>query len=284
VAIFESFAMQLDLSEYVIAEIAVVDQSGAIVHTNRRWKETAKVGRLLPKKPGWNYIAECEAAIERGCDVPDILAGLRAVLQGELPSYVATYACPFNGLYHWFQVLISAFEIDGMRHAILMHVDVSAMQRDSLTGLPNRAMFDAQLLLALSSAKETNRHTGIIMFDLNNLKHLNDKYGHDIGDKALRWLAAEIKKKASVDCVATRIGGDEFAVILPVNDDTLSARRIRSHFETEVASSIGSAQQPIFVSASIGIALYPEDGTTSGDLFRAADKSMYAHKRSASVA
>jgi hypothetical protein len=68
----------------------------------------AEIGWLLPKQPGWSYIAECEAAIGRGCDVAEVLAGLRAVLQGELPSYIATYACPFNGLYHWFQVVISA--------------------------------------------------------------------------------------------------------------------------------------------------------------------------------
>lgn len=64
-------------------------------------------------------------------------------------SFVATYACPFDGLFHWFQVLISAVEIKGERYAIFMHVDVSAMQRDALTGLPNRATFDAQLHLAL---------------------------------------------------------------------------------------------------------------------------------------
>ena len=130
--------IELDLADYVVAEIAVVDRVGAVVHCNRKWQETAKTGGLLPKQPGWNYIAECEAAIRRGCDVAEILAGLRAVLQGELPSLVATYARPFNGPYHWFQVLISVDEIKGIRHAILMHVDVSAMQRDALTGLPNR--------------------------------------------------------------------------------------------------------------------------------------------------
>jgi len=135
--------IELDLADYIVAEIAVVDGAGAVVHCNRKWEETAKTGGLLPKQLGWNYIAECEAAIQRGCDVAEILAGLRAVLQGELPSFVATYACPFNGLHHWFQVLISVAEIQGTRHAILMHVDVSAMQRDALTGLPNRAMFDA---------------------------------------------------------------------------------------------------------------------------------------------
>jgi diguanylate cyclase (GGDEF)-like protein len=276
--------IELDLADYVVAEIAVVDSTGAVVHCNRKWEETAKTGGLLPKQLGWNYIAECEAAIRRGCDVAEILAGLRAVLQGELPSFVATYACPFNGLHHWFQVLISVVEIKGIRHAILMHVDVSAMQRDALTGLPNRAMFDAQLQLALSLAQETGSRTGIIIVDMNNLKFLNDKHGHHIGDEALKRLALELKNKAGPDCVATRIGGDEFGVVLPVNYDTLFARRVRAYFESGITCSIGPAQHPIFVSASVGFALYPDDGTTSRDLFRSADKSMYAHKRGASVA
>jgi diguanylate cyclase (GGDEF)-like protein len=275
---------ELDLADYVVAEIAVVDRAGAVVHCNRKWKETARTGGLLPRESGWNYIAECEAAIQRGCDVAGILAGLRAVLQGELPSFVATYACPFNGLYHWFQVLISVVEIKGIRHAILMHVDVSAMQRDALTGLPNRAMFDAQLHLALSLAQKAGSRTGIIIIDMNNLKFLNDKHGHYIGDEALKGLALELKKKAGPDCVVTRIGGDEFGVVLPVNYDTLFARRLRGHFESGITCSIGPAQHPIFVSASVGFALFPADGTTPGDLFRVADKSMYSHKRGASVA
>ncbi len=157
-----SFAMQLDLSDYVNAEIAVVDQSGAIVHTNRRWRETAKAGELFVTRSRSNYLTECEAAIERGCNVTETLTGLRAVLQGEQMSFVTTYACPFNGLYHWFQVSISALETEGKRYAILMHVDVSALQRDPLTGLANRAMFDAQLSLALSLARKSGRRTGIV--------------------------------------------------------------------------------------------------------------------------
>jgi diguanylate cyclase (GGDEF)-like protein len=273
--------IELDLAA---AEIAIVNGAGAVVHCNRKWTETAKAGRLLPKQPAWNYIAECEAAIQRGCDVAENLAGLRAVLQGELPSFVATYACPFNGLYLWFQLLISVVEIRGTRHAVLMHVDVSAMQRDALTGLPNRAMFDAQLHLALSLAQESGSRTGIIIVDMNNLKFLNDKHGHQIGDEALKGLALELKKKAGPDCVVTRIGGDEFGVVLPVNYDMLFARRVRARFESGITCSIGPAQHPKFVSASVGFALYPDDGTSSRDLFRAADKSMYAQKRGAATA
>jgi diguanylate cyclase (GGDEF)-like protein len=283
-AIFESLVMLFDLSDYVIAEIAVVNESGMIVQTNRRWNETAKAGGLLVKRAHANYIEECEAAIERGCNTTEILTGLRAVLQGKQPSFVATYACPFNEIYHWFQVSISALEAGSERYAVLMHVDVSAMQRDPLTGLANRAMFDAQLSLALTLARESARRTGIVILDMNNLKAVNDKYGHPAGDEALKILAAELKGKAGSGYVVTRIGGDEFGVVLPVNYDTLSARRLRSQFGTGISCSIGSAQHPILITASIGIALYPDDGATSGDLFRAADKSMYAHKRGKSVA
>jgi len=276
---------KLELSDFLVAEIAVVDQTGAIVHCNRKWNETATIG-LLPAKPtGWNYIKECEAAVQRGCtDAVSILAGLRAVLLGELPSFVANYSCPFDGIHHWFQILISAFEIDGDRYAMLMHVDVSALQRDSLTGLSNREMFDAQLDLALSRARETGCRTGLIIIDMNNLKLINDVHGHGAGDVALKQLAAELKKLAGPGCLVARIGGDEFGVVLPVSNDTLFARRVRAHFGSGIAYSIETEPNPIPISASVGFALYPDDATTASELYEAADKSMYAHKRGVSVA
>ena len=103
----------------------------------------------------------------KGCsEASRVIDGLRAVLKSEQPYFVDTYACPFNGRYHWYQVQISAFDLNNMRHAILMHVDVSVLQRDSLTGLANRAMFDAQLDLALSLAREHGRRTGVVIVEL----------------------------------------------------------------------------------------------------------------------
>ena len=277
--------IKLDLSDHLIAEIAVVDQSGAIVHCNRKWNETAKIGVLGFKPKGWNYDEECVAAIQRGCaDAVVILDGLRSVLLGELPSFVANYSCPFNGMHHWFQVLISAFEIEGARHAMLMHVDVSALQRDSLTGLSNRAMFDAQLDLALSIARDTGRRTGLIIIDMDNLKLINDVHGHAAGDAALKLIAVELKKVAGPDCLVARIGGDEFGVVLPVNYDTLSARRVRAHFGSGIPCSIEAKRTLVSISASVGIALYPDDATTASELYKLADKSMYTHKRGVSVA
>ena len=275
----------LNLSDWLTAEIAVVDVSGTIVHANRKWQTTARVGGLAARIEGWNYIEECEAAIGRGCaEAVHILDGLRRLLAGELPSFVATYTCPFSGRHHWFEVVMSTADFGGMRHAILMHVDVSAMQVDALTRLPNRATFDAQLALAVSSAREEGCHTGVVLVDMNHLKSVNDMYGHQVGDAALKALAAELTAKAGPDCMVARIGGDEFGVVLPVNDDTLAARRIRAHLGSGVAASVDSADHPIIVAASVGIALYPEDGETPETLYVAADRSMYAHKRGSSVA
>jgi diguanylate cyclase (GGDEF)-like protein len=276
---------QSDLSDYLLAEIALVDPTGAIARTNRKWKQTAEIGNLAQKQQRWNYITECEAAIRRNCsDAAAVLDGLRQVLDGHLPAFISNYACPFDGLQHWYQVLISAFVLDGKRHAVMMHVDVSALQTDPLTGLPNRAMFDAQLDLAVSLARDLGRRTGVMIVDMNKLKLINDVHGHRIGDEALRALAAELKKIAGPDCVVARIGGDEFGVVLPSNCDELSARRLGMRFALGIACSIGSGTNSISVSASVGSALYPDDGATAVELLASADKSMYGRKRGHSVA
>jgi diguanylate cyclase (GGDEF)-like protein len=276
--------LNLDLSDFLLAEIAVVHPTGAIVHCNRKWEDTARIGLLLPKQSGWNYIAECQAAIDRACgEAATILAGLRAVLEGDLSYFVGTYACPFSGLHHWYQVQISAFEFNEELHAVLMHVDVSALQRDPLTGVANRAMFDAQLNLVLSLARDTGPRTGVIIVDLDRLK-FNDMHGHRVGDEALIALASKLQKSVGPNCVVARIGGDEFGVVLPANCDVLSAHRLRANFKSGIECSIGAAGKPIFVSASVGVAVCPEDGTTASELLASADKSMYAQKRGISVA
>jgi diguanylate cyclase (GGDEF)-like protein len=277
--------MDLDLSDFIDAEVAIVDAVGAIVHGNRKWDETARSGQLLPNLHGWNYIAECEAASERGSsDASRILAGLRAVLNGERSSFVDVYACPFNGRYHWYQIQITAVDLNNKRHAILMHVDVSALQCDSLTGLANRAMFDAQLDLAVSSAVERQERAGVIIVDVNGMKHINDVYGHRAGDEALRAVTAEMKKLCAADCILARIGGDEFGVVLSANYDALTAARLRARLKSGIVFATTAKGKPVFVSASVGAASYPENGTTVSELLESADKSMYAQKRGSSVA
>ena len=277
--------MQSDLSDYLLAEIAVVNTTGAIVRTNRKWEQTAEIGKLARRPEGWNYITECEAAIRTNCsDAAIVLHGLREVLDGHLPSFISNYACPFDGLYHTYQVLITAFVLDGKRYAVVMHVDVTGLQVDPLTGLPNRAIFDAQLDLAVSLARDLGRQTGVIIVDVNKLKLINDLHGHLMGDEALRTLAAELNRMVGPHCVVARIGGDEFGVILPSDCDAPSAQRHRRRFATVITCLIGPGRNSISVSASVGSAFYPDDGTSSSELLASADKSMYGRKRGPTVA
>ncbi len=276
--------INLDLSDFLLTEIALVDPAGAIVRWNKKWEETARIGLLSQRNPGWNYIAECRAAIERECgEAIAVLEGLQAVLKGDLPHFVGTYACPFNGLHHWYQAQITPFEFGGKLHAIVMHVDVSTLQRDPLTGLANRAMFDAQLELAILLARDSSSKTGVILIDMDRLKLINDMFGHRVGDQALIALSEELRKKVGPDCVVARIGGDEFGVVLG-GSDSLTAPRLRAQLRAGLGYKIRAADKPLFVYASVGAAYYPDDGSTAGELLAAADKSMYAQKRGFSVA
>jgi diguanylate cyclase (GGDEF)-like protein len=119
---------------------------------------------------------------------------------------------------------------------------------------------------------------------LNNLKSLNDVHGHQTGDAAIKAIADELKIQAGAGCVVARIGGDEFGVVLPVNYDTLFAQRLRAHFKNGITTSVGTNGHKISIAASVGLAIYPENGTSKKALFKSADRSMYAHKRGRSVA
>ena len=112
-----------------------------------------------------------------------------------------------------------------------------------------------------------------------DLKLINDLHGHLMGDEALRTLAAELKRMVGPDCVIARIGGDEFGVILPSDCDAPSAQRHRRRFDSDITCLIGPGHNSISVSASVGSALYPDDGTSSSELLAFADKSMYGRKR-----
>lgn len=271
----------VDLVDSLPAEVAVANSGGAIVRVNRRWEETARRGALARRPAPWNYIAECEAAIARGCrEAVDVREGMQAVLAGRRAAFVSTYSCPFDGRHHWYQIAISPLDMLGEPHALVMHVDVSALQRDGLTKLPNRAMFDAQLDYVLTLARERDAQTGVIFVDVDHLKTINDRHGHPAGDAALTTIARELQAAAGPDCLVARVGGDEFGVVLPVNGDASIAPRVRAQFRNGVAFAAGPASGPQLVSASVGVALYPDDGLTAGALLKAADLSMYVEKRS----
>jgi diguanylate cyclase (GGDEF)-like protein len=146
---------------------------------------------------------------------------------------------------------------------------------DALTGLYNRRHFDETCDRELTRSKRYNQPLAVVMFDLRHLKEVNDQYGHPKGDDVLRLAANNLGKTLRASDFAFRIGGDEFALLLPQTDPEQAAtlcRRVRANFETEVAP----LQMKIAVTLDFGIAVHPRDADTKESLIDAADKQLYA--------
>lgn len=150
---------------------------------------------------------------------------------------------------------------------------------DRLTGLPNRALFSDRLDHALQTAARYKHHAALLFIDLDHFKRLNDTMGHDSGDRILSEVAKRLKETVRDSDTVARLGGDEFVVILAeVDQDSQAARvagKILSLFEHPFThSDVGEA----YLSASIGISFYPQDGHTRDELLKHADAAMYRAK------
>jgi len=149
---------------------------------------------------------------------------------------------------------------------------------DSLTALPNRAAFLDHLQQALSLAQREGRQAGLLFLDLDNFKDVNDTQGHDFGDRLIREVAERLSACMRESDSLARLGGDEFVIVLTALSDqesaALAAERILSIF----ARPFMMECRQIYSSASIGIALYPDDGLDADTLFKCADTAMYHAK------
>ncbi|CAM3914776.1 EAL domain-containing protein [Cohnella lubricantis] len=148
---------------------------------------------------------------------------------------------------------------------------------DSLTGLPNRRFFEEQLQRAIASAMKQGREAFVMFLDLDGFKLVNDALGHDIGDSLLKEAANRIARCVGGKGVVSRFGGDEFTVIfeqIAAPDVVDIAKKIIQAIEMPIAAD----GQGMYVSTSIGISRYPDDGMDARTLMKHADMAMYAAK------
>jgi len=178
--------------------------------------------------------------------------------------------------------------MDGKKYFVGVGIDISGRKQaeekieymayhDSLTGLPNRKLFSDRLGITL--AQRNQKIVGIAMLDLDNFKGVNDTLGHVVGDLLLKATAERLSASLRKGDTLARFGGDEFMLILPglmvIEDAIQVAQKI-----------VDSFRKPFFienhhlvVTTSIGIAVYPNDGTNEGILLKNADKAMYQAKQ-----
>jgi diguanylate cyclase (GGDEF)-like protein len=148
---------------------------------------------------------------------------------------------------------------------------------DSLTELYNRRVFNEFFERELNRAKRYNQPLGLVMMDMHRFKEVNDKHGHPRGDEVLRMAAATLKKALRTSDFAFRIGGDEFALVLPQTDAPQS-QALSRRIETVFAETLKSLQLNVTVGMDYGVANYPQDADNTEELVRIADERLYQRK------
>ncbi|UFS69396.1 EAL domain-containing protein [Geomonas sp. RF6] len=275
--------------------IFVLDTQLVVMMANPRagellgFDEEAMTGRpfldLLPEKEGallepLRKVLEGEAPMvhfemEVQCDLPTptvISCGAAPVIRGDAVR----------------SIVISAEDITERKLAEehILHMAYF----DDLTGLPNRTFFSDQVESALALAQRATGKAAIMLVDLDNFKRINDTLGHRLGDQVLKTVSERLKRSlrksdllhrpgASDDVeIVARFGGDEFTILLGIikddNDPAIVAQRVIEAF----AEPMPLEEHEVFVTMSIGISIYPKDGTTLDILLKNADTAMYKAK------
>lgn len=175
-----------------------------------------------------------------------------------------------------------------LEHRLIMVSEQEAAARyaslhDSLTGLPNRTLFNDRLDHGLAQAKRHARTLAVMFMDLNEFKAINDEHGHEVGDAVLQAVAVRLSTHSRCDDTFSRHGGDEFLYLLTQigsEQDALSiAEKVIRLIQEPLQIEVPGGPIDLHLDASVGISIFPKDGSTADQLIVSADRAMYRAKR-----
>jgi diguanylate cyclase (GGDEF)-like protein len=175
------------------------------------------------------------------------------------------------------QLAAAVEQEEGSRHAAL---------HDQLTGLPNRTLFKDRLEHGIAHAKRHGCFLAVMFVDLDKFKYINDTHGHQAGDFVLQTVAVRLAQTTRDDDTVSRYGGDEFLCLLtPLHergDIRMIAAKIQNAIRAPCDVLLGEAKVTLCIEASIGISMFPQDGSSAAELIARADEAMYRAKESGS--
>lgn len=151
-------------------------------------------------------------------------------------------------------------------------------QHDLLTGLPNRSRLQEHLTTRLQALGGTNAKLTLLYIDLDRFKPVNDTMGHAAGDEVLMRVAERLRQCIRADDLVARIGGDEFVMVISRLRDQDDVRQLCTRLLESLAKPFGYGQQQVFIGASIGVAIAPQDSSQASELLRCADVALYQAK------
>ena len=214
----------------------------------------------------------------------------RTILSGEVFCDVITNKKKDGTLFHEEKTITPLKDDNGnITHFIATGRDISERintqerlqylaHHDILTNLPNRASFTERLQQEVKRAKRSHHQAAVLFIDLDRFKIINDTLGHDIGDKVLQMTAERLVNNLRASDTVARLGGDEFAILLPEIAATDEVAMIAEKLLHDLTKPMHLADRELFISASIGISVYPDDSDDPRILVKHADMAMYRAK------
>jgi diguanylate cyclase (GGDEF)-like protein/PAS domain S-box-containing protein len=226
-------------------------------------------------------------------DKEQLLRVRQAHLDGLTPTYVNEHRIRCNdGSWKWIMTRGMVISRDAAGKPLRMigtHTDITSRKQsealiwqqanfDALTGLPNRRMLRDRVEQEIKKGRRDDGHLAILFIDLDHFKEVNDTLGHDRGDLLLIEAARRIRACVRESDTVARMGGDEFTVVLPDLSGSESMARITQDILNAMAEVFQLGDEQVFVSASIGITVFPQDATEVEGLFKNADQALYVAK------
>ncbi len=263
--------------------ITIHDSDGVTVY------ESPAASRILGY-PAGSLIGKTPFQSVHPSDIDRVREAFQTLTSSRNPLSIELRYRHADGTWIWLEVLgNNLLEHPGVKGVVLTSRDVTERKHaeeraqylanyDVLTGLPNRALMYDRIIQAVAHAKRARERVALLHIDVDRFKMINDSLGHDVGDAILKAGAERIKRcTGEMDTVA-RVGGDEFNILMrdaaQLSEVTACATRILS----EMAQPFEGAPEDVFVSASIGISVYPDDARAVDELTKHADAAMHSAK------
>ena len=248
-------------------------------YTNNEIEDTASAGRMLVHPDDLMHQIE---------DTQDYLRGKKNVYVSEF-----RLLCK-DGTWKWTlsRGMVISRSLDGKPLRMIgTHTDISERKSsenqllqlahyDQITNLPNRVLFLDRFHQVLTNAHRHNQPITLMYLDLDRFKEVNDTLGHDMGDILLKEVAERLMKCVRADDIVARMGGDEFTVILNNVNHQINTERITQSILNKLTEPFNLGGEVVYISASIGISVYPANGTEVDALLKMADQAMYFAKQS----